>query len=233
MNFFQEALSILDRYVDRRWIYAVVSSLAGVAVLVFYFQSGPKAIDFAKAEALVAEWKALPEDGSLFQEMSEALRKVPSLQIKYEPIIAQKLIEGGKGAEALQISYRSLALAKVEVPYHADFAETSLLIEQGKYQIALERAARLKERMLREYNVELFWGNRLLGGSLLFEHNLLRIACLQQELKNGPGELAAWEALEEILKKESPAAHLLLSSFQEKGLDLTHYISERKRSLTN
>jgi len=226
----QETLSALDRFIDRRWIFALTSSLAGLAVLVFYFQSGPKAPDFAKAEALVAQWKSLPEDTSLFLEMSQALRKVPSLKIKYEPIIAQKLIEGGKGAEALQASYNSLRLVKEEAPYHADFAETSLFIEQGKYQIALERAAALKERMIRECKVELFWGNRLLGGSLLFAHNLLRVACLHQELKNKPGELAAWGELEEIIKKngESPAVHLLLSSFQEKGLDLTHYIAERK-----
>jgi hypothetical protein len=235
MNFFQEALFILDKYIDRRWVFAVLSSLAGVAVLVFYFQSEPKALDFARAEALVAKWRTLPEDGSLFQEMSQALKKVPSLQIKYEPVIAQKLIEGGKGAEALQISTHALNLAKGETPYHADFAETSLCIERGNYQAALERAAGLKEKMARECNVELFWGNRLVGGSLLFAHNLLRVACLQQELKNRPGELAAWSELEGILKThgESPAVLLLLSSFQEKGMDLTHYIAERKSRIKN
>jgi len=208
---------------------------AGFCVLIFYFQSGPKVPDFVRAETLVAKWTAVPDDPALFQEMSQALKKVPDLQKKYEPVIAQKLMEGGKGAEALQIAYRSLGLARLEVPYHAHFAETSLLIEQGQYQVALERAAGLKERMVKECNVESFWSKQAVGGALIFAHNLLRIACLQQELKNNPGEMAAWEELEEFLNKseESPAGHLLLNTFQEKGLNLTHYIQERKSILKN
>ncbi len=225
--------SIFDRFLDRRWISATASFLAGAAVLVFYLQSGPKAPDFVQAEALVAKWISLPDDSLVFREMSKALKKVPALQQKYEPIIAQKLMEGGRGAEALEIASRAIGLARAEVPYHAHFAETSLLIEQGKYQIALERAAELKERMVRECDIEAFWGDRLVGGALLFAHNLLRIACLQQELNNRPGELAAWEELERLLntKEESPTSHLLLSSFREKGLDLSHYILERKSLL--
>lgn len=231
--FFQGKFSIFDQLIDRRWISATAATLAGIAVLGFYFQSGPKARDFAQAETLVAKWTAVPNDTLLFQEMSQALRKVPALQKKYEPVIAQKLMEGGRGGEALQIAYRSLELAREEVPYHANFAETSLLIEQNEYQVALERSAALKEKMARECNVDAFWSDRLVGGSILFAHNLVRIACLQQELKNHPGELAAWEELEEFLKKNgtSPTAHLLLSSFHDKGVDLTHYIRERKSVL--
>ncbi|HSX37733.1 MAG TPA: hypothetical protein VLE95_02760 [Chlamydiales bacterium] len=232
-TFFQRKLSILDRFIDRRWIAAIGTVFAGIAVLIFSFHSSPKAPDFAFAEILVAKWIALPEDGSLFQEMSKALRKVPTLQKKYEPVIAQKLMEGGRGAEALQIAYRSIDLARSEVPYHAHFAETSLVIERGDYQQALLSSVTLKEKMTRECNIDAFWGEHPKGGSLLFAHNLLRIACLQQELKNRPGEMAAWIELESLLKnhENSPTAYLLVSSFQEKGLDLTHYITERKSFL--
>ncbi len=231
--FFQGKFSLFDSFIDRRWVSASAAVLTGMAVLIFYFQSGPKAPDFAQAEVLVAKWTSLPDDLSLFQEMSQALKKVPALQQKYEPVIAQKLIEGGRGAEALQIAYHSLNLARDEVPYHAHFAESTLLIEQGEYQKALERSAALKEKMMKECNIDAFWGDRLVGGSVLFVHNLLRIACLQQELQNRPGEMAAWEELEGFLKKneDGPTSHILLSSFQEKGLDLTHYISERKSLL--
>jgi|GEM_PF-1143615 len=230
---FNNKLPLIDRFSGRRWISAAAAVAAGAAVLIFYFQSGPKAPDFVQAEALVAKWTAVPDD-ALFQEMSRALRKVPALQRKYEPVIAQKLMEGGKGAEALQIAYRSLDPAKEEIPYHAHFAETSLLIEQGEYQKALERAAALKGKMSRECDVEAFSGNRLVGGALLFAHNLLRIACLQQELKNQPGERAAWEELEAFLMKneKGPASQLLLSSFHERSLDLTDYIAERKMNLS-
>jgi hypothetical protein len=231
--FFQSKFSIFDKFVNTRLISTVGATLAGMAVLVFYFQSGPKALDFAKAETTVQKWTTLPGDALLFQEMSQALKKVPALQKKYEPIIAQKLIEGGRAAEALQIAYRSLASIRGEAPYHAHFAETSLIIEQGDYQAALERSAGLKEKMTRECNIDAFCGEHLIGGSVLFAHNLLRIACLQQELKNRPGEMAAWEELERFLMKNEsgPASQLLISNFQEKGLSLTHYIAARKSLL--
>jgi hypothetical protein len=232
-EYFQSKFSFFDKFAGRRWISSAAALIAGLAVLVYYFQSGPMALDFAKAELLVAKWRSLPEDASLFQQMSHALKKVPALQKKYEPVIAQKLIDGGRSAEALQIAYRSLESAKKEAPYHAHFAETSLFIERGEHQEALERSAGLKEKMLRECNVEAFSGARLIGGSVLFAYNLLRIACLQQELKNQPGERAAWEELEKFLKKNEngPAALTLLSNFQEKDLDLTDYIAERKSLL--
>lgn len=231
---FREKFLSLNWFADKRWITSAAAALAGVTLLIYYFQAGPKAPDFAQAETLVAKWTSVPDDNSLFQEMSKALRKVPALQKRYEPIIAQKLMEGGKGAEALQIAYRSLDPAREEIPYHSHFAETTLLIEQREYQKALERAAVLKEKMVRECDVEAFSGARLIGGSVLFAHNLLRIACLQQELDNKPGELAAWQDLEAFLRKneKSPTSMLLVSSFHERGLDLTDYIAERKIQLT-
>jgi len=69
------------------------------------------------------------------------------------------------------------------------------------------------------------------GGSLLYVHNLLRIACLQQELKNRPGERAAWEELENFLQTDTQIAHTLLGSFSEKEVNLSQYITERKKTL--
>lgn len=232
-EFFQSKFSIFDKFVNLRLISGAAAIIAGLTILVFYFQSDPKALDFAKAETLVAKWRSLPEDTFLFEQMSQALKKVPALQKKYEPLIAQKLMDGGRGAEALQIAYRSLESARSEAPYHAHFAESSLIIEQGEYQAALERSAGLKEKMKRECDVDAFCGARLIGGSVLFAHNLLRIACLQQELKNRPGEMAAWEELERFLNKNenSPISQLFLSNFQEKDLGLSDYIAERKSLL--
>jgi len=218
---------------SRRWIYSAGTFFLGVCVLVIYFQSGPKAIAFARAQSLFAKWEASPQDPELFQEMSRALRKLPALQEKYQALIAQKLIEGGRGADAIKMAYGSLELAKNEVPWHASFAETSLLIEQGEYQKALERAVALKEQMGRESDISLFSGDRLVGGSVLYGYNLLRIACLQQELKNEPGERAGWEELDTFLKRKegSPVFNILLSLFHEKGVDLSQYIAERKAAL--
>ena len=50
---------------------------------------------------------------------------------------------------------------------------------------------------------------------------------LQQKLANRPGEKAAWEELERFLSGSMDA----VSCFKEKGVDLTHYIAERKKQL--
>lgn len=157
--------------------------------------------------------------------MQEAIRTVPALKEKYEAAIAQKLINTNKLDEALVMANRSLSRVKAEVPFHATYAETTLLIEQGHFQEALEKAVALKEAM----------GNSFIeehkGGSILFAHNLLRIACLQQELKNRPGEKAAWEELEALLKKENKTVQIFLQSFSDKQVSLPAYIAERKKSL--
>src|SRR3990167_2843481 len=158
-NYFpKNQFALMDK---KRWVSAAAAVVAGVAVLVVYFQSGPKASSFAQAEVIFAKWTASSsQDLSSYSEMSDALKRVPALQEKYEPFIAQKLIEGGKGADALQIAYRSLMAARQETPYHSLFAETSLLIERGEFQTALERSAALKERMIRECEVDRFSGER-------------------------------------------------------------------------
>ena len=72
-----------------------------------------------------------------------------------------------------------------------------------------------------------------MGGALLYAHNLLRVACLQQALGNAFGEEAAWEEFSAFLRLEkgSPLSDLILNSFREKGVDLSHYILERKSIL--
>lgn len=201
------------------------SVIAGVAILIGYFQSGPNALTYAAAEAAFSSWEASPQDDQLYQSMQEAIRSVPALQKKYEASIAQKLLNTDKINEALVMANRSLNRVKEDAPFHMTYAETSLLIEQGGFQQALENAVALKEQM----------GNSFLteqkGGSLLYVHNLLRIACLQQQLKNRPGEKAAWEELESFLQTDTRLAHTLLGSFSEKQVNLSQYITERKKTL--
>lgn len=193
--------------------------IAGVAILIGYFQSGPDASSYAQTEATFAKWEASPQDEDLYRDMKEAVRKTPALGKKYEAVIAQKLLNTEKIDEALEMANRSINRVQEETPFHSQYARTSLLIEQGSYQQALENAVALKEQLSKEA-----------PASLLYAHNLLRIACLQQELKNRPGEKAAWEELETLLKGSSHS-DLVLSNFSDKNIDLTQYITERKKSL--
>ena len=204
---------------------SIASVIAGSAVLIGYFQSGPNAIRYAEAEGAFAKWIASPDDEFLYKTMQEAMRNVPALQNKYEAAIAQKLILTNKLEDALGMASNSLSRIKDEVPFHATYASTSLLIERGSFQEALEKAVTLKEQMGTSYLTE------AKGGSLLYMHNLLRIACLQQALRNRPGEKAAWEELETYLHTESRPARLLLGSFTDQKIGLAQYIAERKKSL--
>lgn len=226
MNFAQAQNWFLNLSERKKQIgVSVTSVIAGTAILIGYFQTGPNALNYAEAERVIAKWRDSPGDDVLYLNMKDAIRNVPALKKKYEAAIAQKLINTDKLSEALIMANSSLSRVKDEAPFHATYAMTSLLIEQGSFQEALEKAVALKEQMgvsfLTEYK----------GGSLLYVHNLLRIACLQQELKNRPGEKAAWEELETILKSKNKVAQILLGSFSEKQINLTQYIAERKKSL--
>jgi hypothetical protein len=198
-------------------VIGLSSVLAGVALLIAYFQSGPDARSYAHAEAAVAKWQASPQDDALYTGMKEAVRNAPALGRKYEAAIAQKLLNTEKIEEALALANRSISRVQDEAPFHTQYARTSLLIEQGNYQQALENAVTLKEQLPASV-------------SLLYAHNLLRIAFLQQELKNRPGEKAAWEELEDFLQT-SAHADILLSTFSDRHVDLAQYIAERKKSL--
>ncbi len=212
-------------------IASAAAFVAGIVFLIVHFQSGPKAMTYARAEEVFAQWEASPDDASLFNDLKEAVRKVPSLRPKYQAVMAQKLLDVKKIDEALEMANQSLIRVKDETPFHSEFAHTTLLIAKGAYQEALEKAVALKEQIGSIFDIKSLAGEKLIGGSVLYAHNLVRIACLQQELKNRPGEKAAWEELEGFLKEGTPVADAILKSFSEKQLNLTQYIAERKKYL--
>ena len=163
--YFDEKFSFLP-FQDKRWLTSAAACAAGVAVLIVYFQSTPKSEAYAS-----------------YAEMKKAFKKVPSFEKKYEAAIAQKLFQKDRISDALVFAHNSLKRIEGDAPFHASYGQTTLLIEQGSYQEALEKSVGLKEQMMREQNWSQAGEEPLLGGALLFAHNLLRIACLQQELK--------------------------------------------------
>lgn len=210
---------------QKRIAIGSASVIAGVAILIGYFNSGPNALHYAEAESTFAQWKKSPLDENLYSSMKEAMRWVPSIGKKYEATIAQKLLNTDRIEEALVMANRSIERVKEEAPFHVTFAESSLLIEQGNFQQALENAVALKEEMGSSF------GSVDKGGSLLYVYNLLRIACLQQALKNAPGEMVAWEELENFLQANKRLSKLLLGNFSSEEVDLTQYIQMRRKEL--
>ncbi len=219
--------AFIQKMTEQKKQIAVGSSavIAGIAILIAYFQSGPNAVSYAKAQTAFSEWEASPLDDQLYKNMKEAIRTVPALEKRFEASIAQTLLSTEKVNEALAMANRSLNRVKEEAPFHVAYAQTTLLIEQGNFQKALENTVALKEQMGPSYLSE------EKGGALLYFHNLLRIACLQQELKNRPGEKAAWEELEHLLQTHKPLSDVILSNFSENKVGLLQYINDRKKSL--
>jgi hypothetical protein len=235
--FFQEKVHFMEKlpFKYRPWLSSLAASLAGIAIAVAYFKTDTKASVYADAERSFAKWQASSGDESLFLEMKKALHKAPSLEKKYGALIAQILIEKGRFKEAAEMAQGSLKNILEEAPFHAAFAETTLLIEGGIYQEALEKSVGLRELMNKAWDLNRFAGQELVGGALLYAHNLVRIACLHQALINAPGEMAAWLELEAFLAKNqgSGMEELIQSNFQMKGVHLSHYIEERKKQLSS
>lgn len=232
--YFQEKFSLFQELSRSysKWLSIGGSMAAGLLLLAFYFQSGPKAMAFAEAKRAFAQWMDRPYDDHRLAGLVHALQKVPQLKERYEPVLAQKLIEGGRGSEVLDLAAKAIALAKTETPLHAAYAETTLLIEQKQYQLSLERAVALKTKMDSECGISRFMENPALGGALLYGYNLVRIAFLQQELGNGPGEKAAWEELEAFLSlSKKDVVQPISRGLEEKGFSLADYIRERKGAL--
>jgi hypothetical protein len=210
-------------------MYALCFAVCGVVVLICAMGTKPKIEDFTAATSAVIHWESAG-DRKAFAEMQKCLGKVPELAVKYRPFIAQKLFLEKELEGALSMASIALQQIQHDVPFHAAYAETSLLIERREFQQALEHAVALKEQMRRECQFSSKTGDVAIG-SVLFAHNLLRIACLQQELHNPPGEKVAWEELETFLKDNEAVSNLILSNFRDKELDLHHYIAERKKTL--
>jgi hypothetical protein len=211
----------------------------GVAVCVVaiaYLSAGPTDSDYTKACVAFEEWKDTPADGMKSSKMRKSLKRVPGLERALEAEIVQTYLAQGLITKAEKIAYPALKRLAEVSPLHAGFGEATLWIEQGDYQKGLELAVGLKERMEQTLDSRLWKGNRMGGGSALYVCNLLRIAFLQKQLKNGPGELAAWEELKGLIEVEgesSAAAQLLQANFGAQKFTLTDFISQRERSIVH
>lgn len=137
----------------------------------------------------------------------------PELQQAYDGLIAEGYLVENKSDQALPFADRNLS--RISPSYYTDFAKTTLLISQEKYDEALNQSLVL--------NVH----GPLALGEPLYAFNLIRIAFLQQQLGSREGEMTAWNSLV-ARAKESPEAQFVIQHFDEKGVSLTNYIQSRQ-----
>jgi hypothetical protein len=117
-----------------------------------------------------------------------------------------------------------------EVPYHALFGKTSVLISNGDLKNALQEALSLKETM--EKNEFLFKEY-----SILNIYNLMRIASLYRSLNMPNEELASLNELESYISLNikalpSTTQNLLENSLKDKDITFFDYIHYRKSELS-
>ena len=102
---------------NKRYLSAGIACLAGVLVLVIYFQTAPGSDAYLAAEESVIKWQELEDDAS-YIEMRKALKKVPSLEKKYGSVIAQKLFQRNRLADALSLAHKSIHQIEEDAPFH-------------------------------------------------------------------------------------------------------------------
>ena len=147
-----------------------------------------------QAKTSFDKWVNTKETDS-FVHLSKLIQKQKSFAPEFDHLIVQQLLISDEVDKAEDFYGRVFERAKSSNSYYLDFAKTSIKICEGKYQIALEDALDLKQRLS---NDEAFWKqDRELAtyGANLFAFNLLRIASLYGEIGEKEMEFSSWDAL--------------------------------------
>ncbi len=150
------------------------------------------------AEQLFNKWSKTLNAGkdAQFSQLISILHALPSLQSKYYPLIAQKLLQSHSLSSDRPIAEMALKKISKDLPYHAEFAQISLLLEKNEYSQALQSSQLLKQSMDGDHD---FWTKRSQDsdyGHVLYSFNLLRIAMLSRKEGSLQGEFLAWDKIE-------------------------------------
>jgi len=211
-------------FLNRGKVHSYAGAFVAIAVLcITYLNSTPSAAEANRAKTLFEQWKQTPSNQKLYKEMRLSVKKIPGLERSLEAQTAQILLSDGQFDAAEVLAKSSLNRLRKESPIHAAFGSTSILIEKKEYQKALEASVALKEEMERMSD----------NKSTIYACNLLRIAFLQKQVCNAPGELCAWEEVKTLMEMQgnSNAAQFLRNNFDEKSFSLTDFISQREKSI--
>ena len=231
----------LDRSMNRSKIAIYACSGIFVAMLAMYqfgrFE-GKSPSAYREANAMYAKWR----DPQAFNKLEKLVSSHPELQTKFGGLIAQRLLSTGETKRATAYMTKALERAQGLIsPYYTRFSETTLLIANGKFMIALKEAKQLKSDLEKDAFLWEQMDSQKRSGGLLYAYNLIRIAALERELGSKEGEKAAWEEIlcnagwskvEEPVKTYDPKAYATLArNFQSGSFSLLDYIKQRKKEL--
>ncbi len=171
-----------------------------------------------QAKDAYAAWKAKPDDQELYQLFEKSLAKAPEIREVLGGEMAQLLLLSGHIDDAEKMTKGSLKELRAIAPQYAEFSEISLLIARKQYQEALEKSVSLKEK--------------LSDKTPLYGQNLIRIACLHQQMDNFAGELSAWRDFDQSgFLKSTAALGFFIKGTDVPAVHFESYVDERKEKL--
>jgi len=178
--------------------------------------------DFLQSQVLLTEFQnrgaEMTESDSL-PRLEDILSRHPDLHAKYDGLIAQELIIDREPAKARPFAEQSFQRTSQDgIDAYQDFAKTSLLVSEERYDQALIDTQQLKARMDQDTTHNF--------GNILYMANLVRLAVLYQATNKPAEEIAAWKAVEDYLKNNGDFA-----LFGEGQFTLNDYIKERTKVL--
>lgn len=220
-----------------RQLFYLLLGLIACALLYAKFanRSGGSAADYTAAETAYNKFiqdKDPEARKAAFEQLSNLLKTHPELLPKYEGGMAQTLLL--RGNLPLATEYAQGIIARTEVDHLEPFNEyskTSLLIVGQKWDEALKQAQDLKAQLektpIQDADSKEF-------GQTLYLFNLIRIAMLQQTLKQNGEEMKTWQAFKEMpVSKNTPYPidpaiyEQVVSQLGEGEANLLSYIDSR------
>lgn len=129
------------------------------------------------------------------KDLKTLLEKSTPLQAKYDALIGEQLLIGNQAEQAQPYIERTLQRVQGEdAPAYIKYAATSLILTQGKQELALKDAYSLKEDLLKNAQGK----NGAEYNGVLYAFNLIRIASLEKAFKNQELETKAWNELQQM-----------------------------------
>lgn len=158
---------------------------------------------------------------ALLDRVVSALKKAPDLEEKLGGRVAQSFLSLHQIHRVLALSERGIKRIQELAPSHARFANNTLLIAQKEYAAALKEAKEFKAQLEQRKEER---------STLLYQFNLLRIACLEMRLGHAKDEVESWRELMLEGERNPTSWTLLLRCFQKEDLSLLDFIDQRLKA---
>lgn len=176
--------------------------------------------DFNQFQEAALTAKNAVGDSAALNELDGFMASYPELHAKYDGPLAQTLIIEEQMPKALPLAQATFKrTANDSINLYQDYAASSLLIGEGKYQEALQQSKLLKDKLNQQPADTL--------DKTLYFFNLIRLAVLNQQLGLEQEEKQAWNEVQNSAYRTDAMQSINL--FKIGNADLNKYIEKRQK----